>query len=226
VSISAAGWPWFAARRERGELQTAWQQQASEQPFLQALRTLETLRDRYRRLPDELQRDLQRLDTDRRQMQLQTFLEGHFIDAAQIPGIGVTDRMALESYGIETAADVTLEALQVVPGFGQRLGRQRTAALLGWRQVLEQHFRYDPGQGVNPATLANLRQQQAQQRLAIEQELLAGPDELAKIRVEILKQRAQLNIALIRQAVRETQAEADLRVFYRCSGGFWPRRRG
>lgn len=216
----------FAARRERGELQTAWQQQASEQPFLNALRTLETLRDRYRRLPDELQRDLQRLDTDRRQMQLQTFLEGHFIDAAQIPGIGVTDRMALESYGIETAADVTLEALQVVPGFGQRLGRQRTAALLGWRQVLEQHFRYDPGQGVNPATLTNLRQQQAQQRLAIEQELLAGPDELAKIRVEILKQRAQLNIALIRQAVRETQAEADLRVFYRCSGGFWPRRRG
>lgn len=40
-------------------------------------------------------------------MQLQTFLEGFFIDAAQLPEIRVTDRMALESYGIETAADVT-----------------------------------------------------------------------------------------------------------------------
>ncbi len=216
----------FAARRERADLHTAWRQQASEQPFLNALRALETLHDRYRRLPDELQQDLQRLEADQHQAQLQTFLEGYFVDAARIPGIGVTDRMALESYGIETAADVTPEALQVVPGFGQRLGRQRTAALLGWRRALEQQFRYDPRQGVNPATLADLRQQHAQQRWAIEQELLAGPDELTKIRVEILKQRAQLNIALIRQAVREAQAQADLRIFYlHSAGSFWPRRR-
>ncbi len=133
--------------------------------------------------------------------------------------------MALESYGIETAADVTPEALQGVPGFGQRLGRQRVAALLGWRQTLEQQFRYDPPQGVSPAVLANLRQQQAEQRLAIERELLAGPDELTKLRVEILKQRAQLNIALIRQAVREAQAQADLRVFYPRLDRLWPRRR-
>ncbi|MDQ5911042.1 MAG: hypothetical protein QG599_3139 [Pseudomonadota bacterium] len=215
----------FAARRERVELHTAWQQQASEQPFLTALQTLETLQDRYRRLPDELQRDLQSLEADQRQIQVQTFLENHFIDAAQIPGIGITDRMALESYGIETAADVTPEALQGVPGFGQRLGRQRSAALLNWRQTLEQQFRYDPRQGVSPAVLANLRQQQVQQRLAIERELLAGPDELAKLRVEILKQRAQLNIALIRQAVREAQAQADLRVFYPRIDNLWPRRR-
>ncbi len=58
----------FAARRERVELHTAWQQQASEQPFLTALQTLETLRDRYRRLPDELQRDLQGLEADQRQI--------------------------------------------------------------------------------------------------------------------------------------------------------------
>ncbi len=215
----------FSARRELIGLRAAWQPQASEQPFLTALQTLETLRDRYRRLPDELQQDLQKLDADQRQMQLQTFLENHFIDTAQIPGISVTDRMALESYGIETAAHVTPEALQGVPGFGQRLGRQRAAALLGWRRALEQQFRYDSRQGANPAAIAHLRQQNAQQRLAIEQELLAGPDELAKIRVEILKQRAQLNIALIRQAVQEAQAQADLRVFYPRPDGFWPRRR-
>lgn len=215
----------FSARRELAGLRAAWQQQASEQPFLTALHTLEMLCDRYRRLPDELQRDLQKLDADQRQIQLQAFLENHFIDAAQIPGIGVTDRMALESYGIETAAAVTPEALQGVPGFGQRLGRQRATALLDWRRSLEQQFRYDPRQGVNPVAIAQLRQQHAQQRSAIERELLAGPDELTKIRVEILKQRAQLNIALIRQAVQEAQAQADLRVFYPRPDGFWLRRR-
>lgn len=215
----------FAARRELGELQTAWQHQASAMPFRTARQALEMLHDRWRHLADEWQQDMQRLAADQRQRQLQIFLEGHFIDAARITGIGVTDRMALESYGIETAADVSPEALQVVPGFGQRLGRQRAAALLGWREALEQKFRYDPRQGTDPAAIDALRQQHAQQRHAIEQELLAGPDQLAKIKVDILRQRARLNIALIRQAVQEAQAQADLRIFYPCSGGLWPHRR-
>lgn len=92
----------------------------------------------------ELQHDAQRVDTDQYQIQLRAFLEGYFIDVAQIPGIHITDRIALESYGIETAANVTAEALEVVPGFGQLLGRQRRAALLAWRQELERCFRYDP----------------------------------------------------------------------------------
>ncbi|HRY15940.1 MAG: hypothetical protein KDJ31_19130 [Candidatus Competibacteraceae bacterium] len=215
----------LAARRELTDLQTAWQQRASEQPFTTALHDLYTLRSRYRQLPEELQRDLQRLETDQRRIQLQAFLENHFIDDAQIPGIRATDRIALESYSIETAADITPEAIRTVPGFGQRLGRQRTNALLDWRQTLEAQFRYDPRQGVNPATVADLRLQCQQQRWSIERELLAGPDELAKIKVDILKQRAQLNIALIRQAVRETQARADLRIFYPGPGGWWPSHR-
>lgn len=213
----------LAARRELMDLRTAWQQQASEQPFATRFHALQTLRDRHRNLPADLQRDLQRLETDRRHLQLQAFLESHFIDAARIPGIRATDQIALESYGVETAADVTPEALRTVPGFGQRLGHQRTAALLAWRQALERQFRYDPQQGANPAAIADLGRQYAHQRSQIERELLAGPDELAKIKADILKQRAQLNIALIRQAMREAQAQADLRVFYPGPGTFWQR---
>ncbi|MCB1919234.1 MAG: hypothetical protein KDJ28_04540 [Candidatus Competibacteraceae bacterium] len=215
----------LAARRELADLQAAWRQRASDQPFTTALRSLYTLHDRYQQLPEILQQNLQRLETGQRQIQLQAFLENHFIDVAQIPGIRATDRIALESYGIETAADVRAEAIHAVPGFGQRLGRQRASALLDWRRALEAQFHYDPRQSINPAAVADLRQQYQQQRLSIERELLASPDELAKIKADILKQRAQLNIALIRQAVREAQARADLRIFYPGFGGWRPRHR-
>jgi len=203
----------FAARRERQELHALWNQHASGQPFAERLNALRALRDRLRNLPAELQRDVQRLEADQRQIQLQAFLENHFIDAARIPGILTTHRMALESYGIETAADVSAEALKTVPGFGQRLGRQRSAALLAWRQALEQRFRYDSRKGVDPTAIADLRRCYAQERLRIERELLAASDELAKIKADILKHRAQINVTLIRQAMREAQAQADLRVF-------------
>jgi DNA-binding helix-hairpin-helix protein with protein kinase domain len=214
----------FAARRELTRLRAEWREQATELPFLSRLQGLQTVRDRYQNLAADLQRQVQRLDADQRQIQLQRFLEGFFVDAAQLPEIRVTDRMALESYGIETAADVTPDALRTVPGFGQRLGRQRTAALLAWRQTLERQFRYDPRQGVDPAAIVDLRQRYAQHRAHLEQELMAGSDELAKLKAAILKRRAQINIALIRQAMLESQAQADLRVFYPGPGELWRRR--
>ncbi|MCB1824748.1 MAG: hypothetical protein KDJ54_09335, partial [Candidatus Competibacteraceae bacterium] len=216
----------LAARRELVDLRTAWQRHATTKSFTDKLQALRELRERYRKLGAEYQRDLRRLETSQRQLQLQAFLEGHFVDAARIAGLRATDRMALESYGIETAADVTPAAIQAVPGFGRHLGQQRYAALLSWRQALERQFRYDPDKGANPNAVANLRQRQAQQRQQIERELLAGPEELAKIKTAILKQRAQLNIALIRQAMREAQARADLRVFHPALGVFWRRNGG
>ncbi|MBK8755374.1 MAG: hypothetical protein IPL99_28755 [Candidatus Competibacteraceae bacterium] len=215
----------LAARRERQELHTVWNQRATGQLFADRLHQLCALRDRHRNLPTELQREGQRLEADQRQIQLQTFLENQFIDAAQIPGILTTHRMALESYGIETAADVSAEALKTVPGFGQRLGRQRVAALLDWRRALEQRFRYDPCKGVDPAAIADLRRHFAQERVRIERELLAASDELAKIKADILKHRAQINITLIRQAMREAQAQADLRVFPPRLDTLWRRQR-
>ncbi|KAB2929224.1 MAG: hypothetical protein F9K25_11105 [Candidatus Contendobacter sp.] len=74
--------------------------------------------------------------------------------------------------------------------------------------------------------MVRLRRQYAQERARIERELLAGADELAKIKAELLKQRAQINIALMHQAMREAQAQADLRVFPPGLDALWRRRRG
>jgi DNA-binding helix-hairpin-helix protein with protein kinase domain len=210
----------LAARREGMELRAAWPTGAIPQPFAAKRQDLQNRYDRYRALSEELQRELRRLETDLRQIQLRAFLESQFIDAAQIPGIYTTDQMALASYGVETAADVSPEALRAVPGFGQRLGRQRTAALLGWRQELEGRFRFDPRQGVDPAAAASVGERYARERARIAQELLAGPAELAKIKEAVLQQRAQLEADLIRQTRREAQAEADLRVFRPALGLF------
>lgn len=215
----------FAARQELMELRAAWAARATGQAFTLRLQALDALRERHRTLAAALQRDLQRLATDQRQIQLQAFLEGQFIDSATINGLLTTDRMALASYGIETAADITVEALKAVPGFGQRLGRQRATALLAWRHELEQHFRYDPHRGNDPAPAAELRRRYVRERSRLERELLAGVDELTKIRVDTLKQRAQLNIALMHQAMREAQAQADLRVFAPGLDAFWRRLR-
>lgn len=215
----------FAARRELTDLRAAWQQRGTDLAYQRKLHALHLARDRYRNTSADFQRDLRRLETDQRQLQLQAFLESQFIDQAQIPGIRATDRMALESYGIETAADIEPTALETVPGFEQRTGRKRSAALLAWRQELEQNFRHDPRQRIEPAEIAKLQQRYAQQRSQLERELLAGPDELATIKAELLKQRAQLNIALIRQAMQEAQAQADLRVFYPDQFAFWRRGR-
>jgi DNA-binding helix-hairpin-helix protein with protein kinase domain len=203
----------LAARRERLEPRAAWPPNATQHPFTAKRQALQARYNRYRALSEELERELRRLETHLRQIQLRAFLENQFIDTAQIPGIYTTDQMALASYGIETAADVSPEALRTVPGFGQRLGRQRRAALLAWRQELERRFDFDPRQGVDPTAIASLRRRYAQERSRIEQELLAGPAELAKIKGVILQQRTQLEAILIRQNLREAQAEADLRVF-------------
>ncbi len=211
----------LAAQQERQDLQTDWDQFGVGQAFSVRLNALRQLFDRHRALPGELQRGMQGLEAGQRQLQLQAFLENHFIDTAQIPGILTTHRMALESYGIETAADVSAEALQTVPGFGQRVGARRVAALMDWRKALEQQFRYDPRQGIDPAAIADLRQSHAQTQVQIERELLAAPDELAKIKADILRHRAQINISLIHQAMREAQAKADLRAFGRGLDALW-----
>ncbi|PIE83360.1 MAG: hypothetical protein CSA09_02510 [Candidatus Contendobacter odensis] len=204
----------LAARRERARLQGAWQQRASEQPFLNKRHELNVLYERHKALSAEHRQALQDLETHRYQNQLRTFLEGYFIHTADLVGIHTTDRMVLASYGIETAADIAEDALRSVPGFGHHLGRQRLATLLSWRQKLERGFRYNPNQNVAPAAINMLHRRYAQQQHLIEQELLKGSEVLSQIKADILKQRVSLGNALLRQVMQEAQARADLKVFY------------
>lgn len=200
-------------RQQLADTETAWQQLPACEAFARKRQELQRLRERYQNLSAAFQQDLRRLESSQRQLQLQAFLESHFIDAAQIQGLRATDLMALASYGIETAADITPAALANVPGFGQHFGQQRAAMLLTWRQMVERRFRHDPQQRIDPAAITDLQEHYAQQRAEIEDQLLAGCQELATIKTAIFKQRAQLSTTLTRQTMQQLQAQADLRVF-------------
>jgi len=55
------------------------------------------------------------------------------LDAGQVPGIGDVLQDTLKSAGIQTALDVTREAVDAIPGFGE----SKALSLLRWRESLE-----------------------------------------------------------------------------------------
>lgn len=69
------------------------------------------------------------LERDRRQAQLQRFLNNFEISSAKIEGIGPGKKQVLESYGVETALDVERNKLFSVPGFGLKTAQK----LLNWQ---------------------------------------------------------------------------------------------
>jgi DNA-binding helix-hairpin-helix protein with protein kinase domain len=73
-------------------------------------------------------------------VQLQKFLQGKLLRSASITGIGSGRLAMLSAYGIDTAGDIVTGRIAQVPQFGPVL----TDRLLGWRQVMERAFVYDP----------------------------------------------------------------------------------
>jgi DNA-binding helix-hairpin-helix protein with protein kinase domain len=89
------------------------------------------------RLQAEKHRQLER---NKRQVQLQKFLQGKLLKSASITGIGPGRVAMLSAYGIDTADDIVTERVAQVPQFGPVL----TDRLVGWRQNMERAFVYDP----------------------------------------------------------------------------------
>ena len=98
-------------------------------------------------------RRINELSQTKREAQFTRFLEEFRIDSAAIQHIGRSRRLILASYGIETAADVTLERLQTVSGFGPTI----TEALLAWRRTKELSFKYDAQDGLDEQEIARIQ---------------------------------------------------------------------
>jgi DNA-binding helix-hairpin-helix protein with protein kinase domain len=92
------------------------------------------------------------------------YLRNQFLSDHRIAGIGPSRITLLASYGLETAYDVTAEALAPVKGIGKVLRDN----LLAWRESVEKNFSYDPARdgpiGDAPPTLV-LEFKQAEERL-------------------------------------------------------------
>ena len=188
-------------------LSERWNRDASDKRFTDQFQKLERERNELHHLPQLRQKRYQQLERNREHQQLRHFLERFEIDRATIRGIGPGRKVVLESYGIETAWDITEKRVLAVPGFGPSLARE----LLKWRQGLERKFRFDPGKGVDPQDIAALDREMAGYRNKLEQSLANGLPALNQIRNHILAQRTELKPQLDEAARALAQARADLK---------------
>lgn len=197
-----------AATSHLRELQTRWETEAGNKHYVALRAELERQRKMYQDLPGSRQRQLHDLASGARQRQLTRFLERHRIASASIPNIGQGRKATLQSFNIETAADVSQAALLRVPGFGPTL----TATLLAWRVSLEAGFTFNAQQAIDPLDLRNLDRDIANQRMQIERALRGGAAQLQHAVQQAIRARATLS-ALGEQAhIDLAQAEANLKV--------------
>lgn len=114
----------------------------------------------------------------------------------------------LESYNIETAADIQRHAILAVPGFGPALADRLEA----WRQSVECQFRFNPNSVVELRDICDIDRKIAQERTALEHVLLQGANELSQIRQEIARHRETLLTQAKSVAGDFAQADADWRI--------------
>lgn len=200
--LSAAQARWQMARGR-------WQQDAGDDAFQAELADLRQKRQQYEDLPTQRQRRLTELQSKRRQLQLQRFLEQFRLARSDIRGIGAGRKATLQSYGIETAADITESAILAIPGFGPSF----TGNLVSWRRTLEHRFVFDPNRGIDQRDIDAVERDIAATRAKLEQALVGGGARLSQIVQQTIIRRQSLR-AGVEQLLHElAQAEADTRAF-------------
>jgi DNA-binding helix-hairpin-helix protein with protein kinase domain len=148
---------WQAAQAE-------WEKRAGSSEFGRIKHTLNELKRKWSDIPAERVRRLDQLNQNRRELQLGRFLDRFEIDDAKIEGIGAGRKRTLESYGVETAADVTTKNISEIPGFGPKL----QGVLLTWRRSIEARFVFDPSRGVDAQDIAKIERDILGERQQIE----------------------------------------------------------
>lgn len=155
--------------------------------------------------------EMQQLQANARQRQLEAYLDGYFLRDATIRDIGSGRVALLESYGIESASDVTDQAIAAVPGFGPKL----TARLIDWRKSIERNFRFDPAKGLPQADVARIRTKYLQMRHANQKLVLSNKTELLRLSDAAKAEAHKVASALGAKRAALAQADADLAICYK-----------
>ena len=187
------------------DIQRRWSAHDANQRYSSKLTELKNKRTEYQDLPNVLQRKIQQLEKEVYQRQLERYLDGHRIDKARISGIGHARQITLRSYGLETAADISLNAVLSVPGFGATY----TAKLLAWRSIIEQRFVFDPKRGVDPQDKRMVETEIQTRRADLEQQLRSGATALRQISDQAHSAQTSLRQSADTALRNLAQAEAD-----------------
>jgi DNA-binding helix-hairpin-helix protein with protein kinase domain len=202
--------PLLAAQRQAkaryDDLSGRWKREEGTPSFSAKYSELKALRDEWTGLPAQRKQRFEQLVANRQKHALQAFLDQYEIERAKIPGIGAGKKAMLESFNIETAADITQHAVMQVPGFGPAL----TEKLMRWRRGIERNFRFDPQSAIDPRQIADLDRTIALRKADIENALQAGRAGLIQLRSAILARRQAIEGPLQQSTIDYAQATADL----------------
>ncbi|MFG6086118.1 helix-hairpin-helix domain-containing protein [Stenotrophomonas indicatrix] len=173
-------------------LAARWAQEQADTQLQAKQSHLRPLRDEHAGLLAEREKRYRALFNNRHQSALKQFLDKFEIERASIPGIGATKKAMLESFGIETAADLSHQAVLNVPGFGPAL----TDRLMKWRQGIEARFRFDPNSAIDPRQVADLDRTIQGRRAQLESDLVAGRLVILQMRQAAMARRRSLEKAM------------------------------
>lgn len=151
-------------------LQVRYARECGADTFANIVRDVSNSRSEYALLPTERQRRLQELERNKYQLQLYEFLDRISIHQAKIPLIGEGRKHMLASYGVDSAADITLQKLYQVPNFGGKL----TEKLMNWRGSQEKRFRFDPSKSVDKLEIERVNRDIRARQTELEKSISSG----------------------------------------------------
>ncbi len=183
-----------------------WDKEGSVASFYQKKDTLKKCCQQYNKLNEYYQCELDLLKKNKRELQLNAFLEKFYINNSSIKGIGAVRKSDLASFGIETAADVLQSSVIRVPGFGAKT----TKKMIDWRKGIERQFIFNPAIAIDPLEISKVKTKVSNLKRNLENQLLSGPRQLTEIHNNILKKR-EILLPKISTAVENiAQAKIDL----------------
>ncbi|MCB1181220.1 MAG: hypothetical protein KDK55_04280 [Chlamydiia bacterium] len=178
------------------------------QSFLNVRDQIDILKKKYDALNKEKQEAIRQLWKNRRQQQLIQHLDQFRIENAKIKGIGPGKSSVLQSYGIETAADLHPHKLFVIKGFGEKLIQR----MIDWRLRCENSFIFSPAKEISPTELQAIENKFGKKKVQIETELAQGLLKLRGIKKQLEAHFQYLQTQVNAQALVYAQALADARL--------------
>ncbi|HEX7807947.1 MAG TPA: hypothetical protein VF608_04475, partial [Thermoanaerobaculia bacterium] len=180
-------------------------------PLQRKRQQLQGVKTAFESVEPERQKELANLAQHARDIQLHHYLEQQLIRAHKIPDIGPQRKATLAAWGIETAADVTWQAIAGVQGFGPTL----QSRLVAWRVLIESHFVFDAKRAVPQPDIDAVECRWRRRRSDLEQQLRAGAEESRRMNSYLRQRRLAIARDLEAPARAWAQAMADVEVFDR-----------
>lgn len=194
------------AQRNFDALVARMRHEAASPKFDAMKRDLGNAHDEWQGLAALLKSELDALKVNALERQRDRYLDRFLILSAKIQGVGPTKKAALRSFGIETAADVTITGVRAVPGFGEAL----TSTMMAWRMTILQNFVFDPRAGVSPSDEAAVRNRIGMRRTTLERNLANGAGELMRLRRDAVARTQALLVQMKAAAQDLAQTRADM----------------